>query len=77
MPGWLDEEDELELLKRIEARRPDAIVLFSRETKEYGVEPLGKGYGRLLAGWIARNYTPVETMRAGAVFRPLALPRSR
>lgn len=77
MPGWLDEEGELELLKRIEARRPDAIVLFSRETKEYGVAPFGKGYGRLLAGWIARNYTPVETMRAGTVFLPLAVPRSR
>jgi hypothetical protein len=71
MPGWLDESAEVELLKRIEANPPDAVVLFTRDTSDYRVDAFGEGYDRLLAAWIHRNYMPVETTRAGALYRRL------
>ena len=70
MPGWLDPTDEIRLLTRVEAAPPQTVVLFSRETNEYGVGPFGKGYGRVLGGWISRNYVPVESVRAGSLMEP-------
>jgi hypothetical protein len=75
MPGWLGGTQEVGLLNRIEPKPPQAIVLFSRDTREYGIAPFGEGYGRHLAKWIARNYVPVETMRAGVLLRPLYISK--
>jgi hypothetical protein len=75
MPGWLGGTQEVGLLNRIEPKPPQAIVLFSRDTREYGIAPFGEGYGRHLAKWIARNYVPVETMRAGVLLRPLSVSK--
>lgn len=68
-PGWLDERGEADLLKRIERDPPDIVVIFARPTKEYGVEPFGEGYDRLLAKWIDRNYLPVESGPSGTILR--------
>jgi hypothetical protein len=35
---------------------PDIIVLTHRDTSEFGLEGFGRGYGRRLSEWIARNY---------------------
>jgi len=69
MPGWLDEKAEVKLLERVEVNPPDTVALFARDTREYGVEPFGRGYDRLLAEWIARNYSAVETIRSGSILR--------
>lgn len=69
MPGWLDATAEAKLLERMEANPPTAVVLFSRPTPEYGVKRFGEGYARLLAAWVARNYSPLETMPTGTILR--------
>jgi hypothetical protein len=66
-PGWLDESSERKLLRRIEQDPPDIVVIFTRQTREYGVAPFGVGYDRLVAAWIARNYAPLETTDAGTI----------
>ncbi len=70
LPGWLDESTELELLRRVEARPPDVVIIFSRTVKEYGVRGFGEGYDRLLSEWVDRNYSVVEAMPAGQILRP-------
>lgn len=69
MPGWLDGEAEMRLLERVESAPPDAVALFTRDTREYGVEPFGRGYDRLLSEWIARHYSAVEATRSGSILR--------
>jgi hypothetical protein len=66
-PGWLDESSERELLMRIEQDPPDIVIIFARQTREYGVAPFGVGYDPLIAAWIARNYVAVETSDAGTI----------
>jgi len=74
LPGWLDERAEGDLLRRIEKRRPDVVILFARKTKEYGVAPFGQGYDRALSKWVNRNYAPVVEMPAGQILRPRDFP---
>ncbi len=69
LPGWLDEKAQIELLRRIEARPPDVVIIFSRHVKEYGVKEFGEGYDRLLSEWVERNYSAVEAMPAGRILR--------
>jgi hypothetical protein len=69
MPGWLDEAHETKLVGAMNRRPPDAVVLFDRETREYGVPRFGVGFDRDLAEWIAENYVPVVTLRSGTVYR--------
>jgi len=65
----LDEEAEAELIRVVEKRPPDVVVVFSRSVKEYGIAEFGKGYDRLIAEWIASNYVAVETLPAGRILR--------
>ena len=70
LPGWLDESAQFELLRRVETHPPDVVIIFSRSVREYGVRGFGQGYDRLLAEWVDRNYSVVETMPAGQILRP-------
>ena len=72
LPGWLDEEAEVELIRLVERHPPDVVVIFSRSVKEYGVADFGKGYDRLLSDWVERNYSVVEAMPAGRILRRTA-----
>jgi hypothetical protein len=72
LPGWLDEEAEVELIRLVERRPPDVVVIFSRPVKEYGVADFGKGYDRLLSDWVERNYSVVEGMPGGRILRRAA-----
>ncbi len=74
LPGWLDENAEAELIRRVEQKRPDVVILFDRNTKEYGVAPFGEGYDRLLAEWVDRHYAPVVETSAGKILRPRNVP---
>jgi hypothetical protein len=67
MPGWLDPAAEAKLTAAFEINPPETVVIFSRATSEYGVEEFGEGYARLLAAWVARNYSPIERMKAGTI----------
>ncbi len=69
LPGWLDEKAELDLIQVLERRPPDVVIVFSRPVKEYGVAEFGKGYARLLAEWVDRNYSVTEAMPAGRILR--------
>ena len=69
LPPWLDERAERKILERVAKVPPDAVVLFHRETWEFGVEPFGVGYGKNLARWIARNYRVVVRNPSGLVLR--------
>jgi hypothetical protein len=70
VPGWLDETAEHELLRRLEEKPPDVIVLFHRPNWEFRVGPFGVGYGQELARWIAQRYRAVTALPEGAILRP-------
>jgi hypothetical protein len=72
LPGWLDEEAEVELIHFVERHPPDVVVIFDRSVKEYGVADFGEGYDRLLSEWVERNYSVVEAMPAGRILRSAA-----
>jgi hypothetical protein len=72
LPGWLDDEAEVELIRLVEGDPPDVVVIFSRSVKEYGVADFGEGYDRLLSEWVERNYSVVEAMPAGRILRRAA-----
>jgi hypothetical protein len=74
LPGWLDLPLENELVRRLEATPPDAVVLFERTLYEFGVSRFGDGYGQRIAGWIASNYRPVLSERAGSLLRRKTRP---
>lgn len=74
LPGSLDRRAEERLLERLAARPPDVVVVFRRETEEYGVAPLGIGFGRELMGWIRRHYRTVLLEPGGEILRPASDP---
>jgi hypothetical protein len=69
LPGWLDEDGERALLRRLEKDVPDVVIVFQQSTWLYGVGPFGKGYGRELASWISARYRPVQRLPAGMILR--------
>jgi len=69
LPGWLDDRAEEELLKRFSAEPPDAVVVFSRPTFEFGVTAFGRGYGERLAQWVSQNYRVAVSDQQGMVLR--------
>ena len=76
LPGWLDERAERQLLARLEANPPAAVVLFERPTREFGVEAFGRGYAEALAGWIARRYAARTALPGAVILRPREKPLS-
>jgi hypothetical protein len=67
IPGWLYPDTERRLIRRFEKAPPDLVVVLERPLKEYGSEPFGVGYGFLLADWISRRYSIVESLPAGEI----------
>ena len=51
MPGWVNDRTDRELAVRFERANPDVVVLFDRPTREYKVDPFGRGFGRKIAQW--------------------------
>jgi hypothetical protein len=70
VPGWLDDEAERVLLRRLEEKPPDAVIVFHRSTWLFRVAPFGRGYGRELAKWIDQRYRALEAFPAGVILRP-------
>lgn len=69
-PGWLDERAEDRLVRWFRAQPPDVVVVSSRSTWEYGVEPFGRGFGRRLASWLEANYVLAAREPGVFVLRP-------
>jgi hypothetical protein len=69
VPGWITPVQETELVRRLNLHPPDAVVVFRREISEFGLEPFGVGWDRILAGWIAREYRPVAASPGGTIYR--------
>ncbi len=76
LPGWLDDRAERRLLARLEANPPDAVVLFERPTREFGVEAFGQGYAPAVAGWIRRRYVEAVALPGAVILRPREKPLS-
>ena len=69
MPGWLDARAEDILLRRFEENPPDVVIWFHRPTPEYGVDPLGQGFGKRLYAWIVQNFRVAAYNPTGMIFR--------
>jgi hypothetical protein len=68
VPGWITPAQETELVRRLSLQPPDTVVVFHREISEFGVEPFGVGWDRILAAWIVREYRPVEVSAGGTIY---------
>lgn len=70
MPGWLGDDAEAGLLRRLVQDPPEVVILFARPVWEFGVAPFGEGFGRNLSAWIFRNYRRVDGVEGvGAILR--------
>ena len=70
LPGWLDRDTERMLIERFERwGPPDVVVIFTRETSEFGKRSFGNGYGELLSEWISRNYRTAFSTPGGTLLR--------
>ena len=70
MPGTLDAEVERRIQLEFETQPPAAIFVFERPTAEYGLRPLGIGYGREIMSWIEARHRVVARTPAGSILRP-------
>jgi len=68
-PGWLDEQIEKQLIRRLEQSPPDVIVWLRRSYKEYGSTSLGEGYGLQLSDWCSHRFRVVASDAQGEVLR--------
>jgi hypothetical protein len=66
LPGHLDERADADAKARLEAARPERIVLFERPTDEYGRGRLGADYGRRLMAAVVRGWRPEVRFSAAA-----------
>jgi hypothetical protein len=51
------------LIRRLEQRPPDVVVVTRPDTRAYGKEGFGIDYGLGLAGWISARYAPLKSWR--------------
>jgi len=72
MPPELLLFDESEMVRALDRSPPDAVVLWHKDTAEYGVPLFGRDYGRALYGWVEEHTERVEVV----VEVPLQRPRS-
>jgi hypothetical protein len=54
---------EASLIRRLEPRPPDLVVVTSVDTREYGKQGFGIDYALELAGWISARYAPLKSWR--------------
>jgi hypothetical protein len=69
---------EANVVKDLQARPPDVVVVVSADTREYGKEGFGIDYGLEVAGWIGARYAVDQSWRspyyAVQVLTPRAAP---
>jgi hypothetical protein len=56
--GYLNEDNEDEILRELSKARPGAIVIGRRRTGEYGASRFGRDYAVRIGRWIASNSVP-------------------
>jgi hypothetical protein len=56
--GYLNEDNEDEILRELSKARPRAIVIGRRRTGEYGASRFGTDYAVRIGRWIASNSVP-------------------
>lgn len=71
MPGWVNDRTDVELAARFERVNPDVVVLFDRPTREYKVDPFGRGFGRRIAQWCDARFQVVAEGPHARVLRRL------
>jgi hypothetical protein len=59
MPPELIIFGEDRILEALRASPPDYVALTHKDTREYGLDFFGRGYGRKLLAWVNHNYRPV------------------
>jgi len=59
IPPVLQMFDERKIVASFRAHPPDYVLLFHRETPEYGAALFGRDYGRELYSWVMERYSPV------------------
>ena len=73
LPGYLTADNELEVLRELQAARPASVVLWRRPVTEYDRAMFGEDYGRRIREWIESEYR-LEPFRASGA-PPRANPR--
>ncbi len=68
LPGYLSAENEPAVLRELEAARPEAVVILSRSTGEYGGGQFGQGYGAGIRTWIEAHYEARTRNGVGTLF---------
>src|SRR5439155_1781123 len=69
LPGYVDDRNELEILRELRAAPPAAVVIWWRPLGEYGAGLFGEDYAREIRRWIGESYDRAR-------FRPNASARS-
>jgi hypothetical protein len=64
MPPELVLFGEAEIIAALDANPPDAVILWHKDTREYGFPLFGRDYGRALYAWVAARYQPIGTFGA-------------
>jgi hypothetical protein len=59
IPGYLTDENEGEVLAELRRESPDAVVVWSRPSGEYGRATFGGDYGSTIWRWIRETYRPL------------------
>ena len=75
LPGYLNRENEPEILAELEKARPAAIVIWPRPLGEYGEAEFGVGYGEEIRRWIRERYVEVELPARGGGRAPVVALR--
>jgi hypothetical protein len=75
LPGYLNRDNEAEILAELSRARPGAIVVWPRPLGEYGRAGFGLDYGTSIRAWMDREYA--DTPVAGIARRGPVLLRAR
>jgi hypothetical protein len=59
LPAVLQMFDERRIVARFDADPPDYVILFHRNTAEYGVPVFGRDYAKDLYSWVVGHYRPL------------------
>jgi hypothetical protein len=59
IPGYLTDENEDQVLRELRRERPEAVVVWSRPSGEYGRVSFGGNYGSRIWNWIRETYRPL------------------
>ena len=64
LPGYLNSQNETQVLDELRRLRPAAIVIWKRRTAEYGPSEFGKDYAIPIGVWIEENYDRIPGSKA-------------